>query len=192
MAEILFRVIMEVLGKPAEHVQSALQSYLKRLKEDSNFKILNEELAEVKKREDAELWSTFAELEIRTKNFANLIYFCFEYMPSVVEILEPETLTFKDVELTNFVNDLQTRLHQVDMVAKQFRLENDIQQKAIHDILKNYITLLLKNNNLTAEQLSKLTGLQQDKLADFLDILIDEGRVDLKEGIYFLCEPKVK
>jgi len=51
--------------------------------------------------------------------------------------------------------------------------------------LNNYILVLLSKGNLTSEQLSGLTGVNKDKLEDYLDKLIDAGKVDLKEGIYF-------
>ena len=55
-------------------------------------------------------------------------------------------------------------------------------------LLKNEIVLMLSKHNLDSEQLSKLTGVKQDALEDYLDQLIDEGRVDMKEGIYFKTE----
>lgn len=188
--EILFRAIMEVMGKPAEHVEKALKQYLDNLKKDGRFKVISEEIAPVEKREKEELWTTFAEVEVKTKDISNLINFCLEFMPSVIEIIEPEEITFKDVEVTSFVNDLQSRLHQVDMLAKQLKTENDILHKSIGDLLGNYILLLLSQQNHDSETLSRLTGVEKSKLEDFLDILIDKGKIDLKEGIYFLKKEK--
>ena len=61
--KILFRAIVEVLGKPKEHVDSTLKGYLQKLKENSHYQIVNEELAELKQHEDSELWMAFAEIE---------------------------------------------------------------------------------------------------------------------------------
>ena len=41
---IHFRAVIEVLGKPKEHVDSALKSYIQKLKEDAHYIILKEEL----------------------------------------------------------------------------------------------------------------------------------------------------
>ena len=184
--EIVFRAVMEVLGKPQDHVEKALKSYLETIQKDAHYQIRHQEIADIKKQEKEELWATFAELEIKTTSLQHLITFCFDYMPSMVEILSPEKLTLTEVDLTHFFNDLQIKLHQVDMIAKQMKAESDLWRKNIHDILGNYIILLLSQNRLNSTQLSGLTGVEQDKLEDFLDILIDEGKIDLKEGLYFL------
>ena len=184
--ELVFRAVIEVLGKPKEHVESSLQGYVQKLKEDSRYSIIEEEFAEVKKQEEQELWITFAELEIKTEKAEHILSFCYDYMPSLIEIIEPEEITLRDVDLSSFLNDLQARLHHVDMVAKQVKSENDMLRRNVGHLLKNYVVVLLREGNLTGEQLSKLTGVPKDELEDFLDRLIDEGRIDLKEGIYYI------
>ena len=107
-------------------------------------------------------------------------------MPSSLEVLEPSQLTFTAADISEFLSALQARLHQVDFLAKHLQSENDHLKHNLADLLKNYITILLRNNNLTSPQLSAMIGLSQEALEDFLDQLIDEGKIDLKEGIYFL------
>ena len=53
-------------------------------------------------------------------------------------------------------------------------------------LLGNYVQVLLHQGNKTSEQLSSVTGINQDLLEDFLDKMIDDGKIDLKEGIYFI------
>ena len=186
MTKIVFRVILEVLGKPQVHVEEALKGYLKQIHEDSRYKIITQELAPTKQQEGHELWTIFAELELETKEIKNVVNFCFDYMPSLVEIVEPEELTLTDVQATEFFSDLKGKLHHVDMVAKKTKLENDHLQRNMSLLLKNYILVLLTQNNLSSEQIAKLTGVSKDKIEDFLDKLIDEKKVDLKEGVYFI------
>lgn len=185
---ILFRAILEVLGKPKEHVESSLKSFLQKLKGDSSYKIVHEEAAEIKKQENNEFWATFVELEIKTSDINKLVHFCFEYMPSLIEIIEPKKVSLSDTELSFFLNDLQARLHHVDMLAKHVKMENDHFQRNMAGLLQNYVTLLLKKGSLSSPTLSQLTGVDKDKLEDFLDHMIDDGRIDMKEGIYFLTE----
>ena len=183
----MFRAIIEVLGRPKEHVEKTIKDYLERLKQDKNYQIVSEEVAEVKKQEKEEMWVIFAELEVRTEKVDNIIGFCFEYMPSMVELIEPSELTLRDVTLSNFLNDLQARLHHVGIVAKQLKSENDFLKKNLAVLVKNYVTVLLNGGRkMTSEQLSKLTGLAKDKLEDFLDQLIDKEEIDLKEDLYLL------
>ena len=186
--DILFRAIIEVLGKPKEHIEKSLKEYLDNLKNNKNYKVISQEIAEVKKQEGQELWVVFAELEVKTNQVDSLISFCFDYMPSVIEILEPQKLSLSDLEISQFLNDLQGKLHHVDMVAKQVKLENDYLKKNMGSLLRNYVLLLLSKQSLTSEQLSRLTGVDKDKLEDFLDQLIDKEKIDLKEGVYYLKE----
>lgn len=188
--KIHFRAIVEVLGKPKEHVDSTLKGYLGKLKEDKHYTVFKEELADLKKHEESELWMAFAELEIKTESVVDIIDFCFDYMPSLIEIIQPDELNLTGLDLSAFLNDLQAKLHGVDMLAKQLKMENQMLHKSMGAMLSNYITVLLQKTNLTAEQLNKLTGVNQDMLEDFLDKLIDEGKIDMKEGIYFLKEEK--
>ncbi len=189
---ICFRAVLEVIGKPKEHVEAALKGYLEKLKQDTQYKVVLDELAEIKKQDNEELWAIFAEVEIWTERLENISHFCFNYMPSLIEILEPAHLTIKDAELSEFLNDLQAKLHQVDMVAKQVKLENDILKKNMAGLVKNYLTILLGKKALTALQLSTLTGINQDTLEDYLDILIDEGKVDLDGDAYSLKAKEVQ
>ena len=46
-AHIRCRIIIEVLGKPKEHVENALKEYIEHIKQDSELVILNEEYSEI-------------------------------------------------------------------------------------------------------------------------------------------------
>ena len=184
--KILFRAVIEVLGKPKEHVNESLHNYIKNLKESDRYLVLNEEYAEIKKQEEQEMWAAFAELEIKAEKIEDLIAFCFDYMPSVIEIIEPKEFSLVDNDISTFLNDLQARLHHVDMLTKHMKIETDNLKRNMSFLLKNYVLVLLNKGNLSGEQLSRLTGVAKDNLEDFLDQLIDEGKIDLKEGIYFL------
>lgn len=183
---IKFRAIIEVLGKPKDYVESSLQDYLKKLKEDDSYQTKILEIAPAEQQKDPELWSTFAELEVGTDTMGNLINFCFDYMPSLIEILAPENLNVNETDLSNFLNDLQARLHNLDMLTKQTKMENDYLVRNMSIMLKNTLLVLLARSSYSSGQLSKMTGVDKDKLEDFLDSLIDEDKVNLKEGVYSL------
>ncbi len=186
----MFRAVLEVAGRPQEHVAQSLKEYITKLKKDKKYAVIAEEIAEVQKQKEQELWMVFAELEIKTDSLGNIIDFCFDYMPSLVEILHPPEVQLSNNNMSSLLNDMQARLHQVDMVAKQLRLENEHLHQNTQDLLKNYIIVLLGSQNLTSAQLSHLTGVNINQLEDFLDQLIDEKRIDMKEGIYYLREEK--
>ncbi len=188
--KILFRAVVEVLGKPKEHVDATLQGYIEKLTQNSSYQVVKKDLAELKQHKESELWMAFVELEIKTAGVAEIIDFCFDYMPSVIEIIEPEELQLDSLTVSSFLNDLQAKLHGVDMVAKQMKMENQLTNQSLAALLNNYILILLHDHNFTSEQLSKFMGMKQEILEDYLDKMIDEGKIDMKEGIYFIKEEK--
>ncbi|MBI2573420.1 hypothetical protein HYV86_06150 [Candidatus Woesearchaeota archaeon] len=186
---ITFRALIEVIGKPKEHVEGAIKEYVTKIKADKKFIVLEEELAEGKKHTEEGMWATFAELEIKTNELKEISRFCFEYMPSLIEIIEPEKLTLSDVDISLFISDLQTHLHNADMIAKQLKIENEHLKRNSAGLLKNFVLVLLRAGPLTLSELCSLTGVDNEqKMGDFCDKLIDEKKIDLKNSKYSLHE----
>src|SRR3989344_4916487 len=116
---IRFRAIVEVLGKPKEHIEASLRKYIEKLKEDKNYTVHSVDFAEAQEKKEEGLWAAFAEVELSTEKVINMVNFSLDYMPSLLEVISPQQLTLRDVELSTFLNDLQAKLHAVDMIAKQ-------------------------------------------------------------------------
>jgi len=122
---MIVRTVIEILGAPREHVDKTLKMVVD--KANSAFKIRDKKIydaAEYKK-----LWSAFTELEIEFKDVNALIGFCFDYMPSSIEVLEPNEFNYKNMEFNGFVNDLLARLHKYDMILKNLKAENILLKK---------------------------------------------------------------
>lgn len=183
-AHIRCRTIIEVLGKPKEHVENAIREYIEHIKQDSELVILNEDYSETK--EQGNLWSKFVELELVIKGTKKLISFCFEYMPSSIEVLKPEQLIMPNPELSNFLNDLQARLHNVDMIVKQLKAENDFVKQNMNAILHNAILICLKVSHLNLEQLSQITGVEKKELEIFVEKMLKENKIKKDNEAYVL------
>lgn len=184
-AHIRCRAIIEVLGKPKEHVESAIKEYIEHIKEDSELVILSENYSEMK--EQGKLWSKFVELELVVKGTKKLIAFCFEYMPSSIEVIKPEHLVMANPELSNFLNDLQARLHNVDMIVKQLKAENDFLKLNMNAILHNAVLICLKVSKLSIEQLSQITGVEKKELEAFVEKLLKENKIKKENELYSLA-----
>ena len=117
------KVIIEVLGKPKEHVEKTLRMYVDNIKDDSDLIILNSEFSEAVEKE--KLYAIFVELDMIIKGIPKLIAFCFDYMPSSIEISKPEEFVMRKSSVEDLINDLQARLHDVDMTVKRQKNEND-------------------------------------------------------------------
>lgn len=194
------RAVIELVGKPREHIEKTMRSYVDRIKQEKHIEVIEEQIADLKKMDTGakeegmlkEMWATFAELDMLVKDPMTLTYFCFDFMPSSVEIVEPEQLKYSNRELTEFFNDLQARLHQLDMIAKQMKSQVIFLQKSTHDLLKNYVSILLSKQKLSSEQLAQLTGVNKDTIEDFLDTLIDKRKVTMEGEKYMLVNKDAK
>jgi len=181
---ILARIIIEIVGKPKEHIEKALRIVVDKIKEQKDFKVVEEKLFNAEKQE--EMFSTFAELGILFNNMEVLVGFCLDFMPSSVEILDPEKLSFKSNNFAGLINDLLTRLHQINLKVVQNNAEKKILKKNMLNMLKNTVMILLSIKSMQLEQLSKSSGVNEKDLKPLLDSMVKENIIELKEGVYSL------
>jgi hypothetical protein len=186
--QVHFRTIIEVVGRPKEHVKDTAQNYVEKIKKDEKFNIEKTEFAEIKRIEEEkeeELWSTFIDVELWAKNLPSVVDFCFDYMPSSVEIIQPKELHLKEREVSGLLNDLQANLHKMNIFVKNMNNENLNLKRNAHNLLWNIIVVMTMKQGKTLEQLSAVTGFAPDNLKNFLDKLEEQGKIEKKEGKYF-------
>ena len=179
------KTIIEVLGKPKEYVEKAIEEYVEHIKKDTQLVVLKEEFSEA--AEQGEMFSKFVELDLVVKGLNKVISFCFQYMPSSFEIIKPEHFELSNVELSGFVNDLQARLHGVDAVVKQQKGENDFLKHNMNTIINNAITISLRFGDLDIDQVSKITGIHKPELEPFLEKLIKQNKIKKEGELYSLA-----
>ena len=177
---VLAKMIIEMLGSPKEHLEKTIRAYIEKLKKETEVVNIHFEKLEQK----GTMYSTFVELEIRFKNLAEMMNFCFDSMPSSVEVIEPSELKLPTLEVTNFLNDLQDRLHKVDMLLKYYKAENKKLDSNALKLMKNFIKHYLQAGEKTAEEIAVVIGLNKESVTPFLDRMIEEGRIKEKEGKY--------
>ena len=178
------RTIIEILGKPKEHVEKTMRMYVDKIKQDSELIFLNVNFSDAEEKD--KLWAAFVELEMIVKGIPKLIGFFFDYMPSSIEILKPEEFAMKASTIQDFVNDLQARLHTVDMIVKKQKNENDFLKRNMNAAIRNIILMSLAKNELDKEYLSKITGIKENELDIFLKKLIEEKKIREENNIYSL------
>jgi len=182
---IRFKTIIEVLGKPKEHVEKSLKEYIEKIRETEDFAIVKEDIVPAKEADN--MFSAFVEMEVVVKNIPTLIGFCFDYMPSSIEILRPEELKIKNTEISNFLNDLQAKLHTVDMIAKKLKNENDFLKRNLNTSLQNVISIILSvKKSASKEELMKLTGISDKEIDGFLEQLVKDGKIKKEDNLFAL------
>ena len=75
-------------------------------------------------KEVEQFYSTFAEIIFKTESLKQFNDICFDFMPSVVEILEPLDMKFDSKTYEDFMNDLLARLHKHGMIMRNLHAEN--------------------------------------------------------------------
>ena len=175
MQKVRVRLIIEMLGSPKEHLVKTLKDYVNKLKSEPTIQILKEDFAEPEKR-DGDLYAVFVEIEAWFKDSNHLIAFCFDAMPSSVEIIEPVELKMPGKEFEGLVNDLQARLHTIDRTLKELKALNKIIDTNAVNVMHNFIVYALKQGEKTPEEMGELIGLPADKIKHFMDKIVEENK----------------
>ena len=188
--EIHARIIIEILGKPKEHVEKIIKEVSEKLKSQKDVSVVKEEIAEIK--EQGKLFSSFIESEIWVQGTAGLLDICFDFLPSSVEILDPETIPLHTNELSGFLNDLQARLHNVEMLARNLKSENTLLKNNDSALVRNIIGLAINLGADTLDHMSKKVGIPTADLEKFLNMMVNEGTLKKEKDKYILTREEKK
>ena len=180
---IHFNTIIELLGKPKEHIEKTIKEYIKNIEDNEFYSVINKVISKGKKADDG-FFSVFAELDILVKDVQGVFAFCFNYMPASIEIVEPAEKILDNVHFTDVVNELQAKLHEIDMVAKQNKQINTNMNQHISAIMTNFIIYSCKISPKNANILAKITGLKLEVLNPFLEGLVKKEKLKKDKDKY--------
>lgn len=124
--------ILELLGKPEEHVKSSLTALTDKLGGEKGVKIINKTEYEPKKVEDSkDLFTAFAEIEAEFESLNHYFGVLFAYMPSNIELIKPEKITLSNSDFSDIGSRIMHRLHEYDAIAKNMLFEKEILLKEL-------------------------------------------------------------
>jgi hypothetical protein len=147
MNKIQVRIILEILGRPAENVQQGLSSLIKRISSESGVRIIEETThAPIEVKTAKDLYSSFSELVLELDSLDYYFGILFAYMPSHVEIITPENLSISNQNLNELGNRILQRLHEYDSIAKKMVMDRDILMKKLYEVAPH----LFKKDKLEA------------------------------------------
>jgi len=124
MSEIKVTMVLEVLGRPVEHISQVLNEIIERLEKEKGVKILDKKIFPPKAIE--QLFSTFCEIEISIETLYRLFEICSEYLPSSVEITEPGEMSMKLQDSNAIINYLLAKLHKYEEIIHIINAEREI------------------------------------------------------------------
>ncbi len=174
---VLARIIIEMLGAPKDHIEQTMRTYVDKLKKTQT--VLKADIADAE--ETSKIFSIYTELEMRFTDLAALLDFCFESMPSSVEVVEPATFSITLDKLNAFLNDLQARLHEADAIIKTERTRKQILDMNATNIFRRFLIYLVERGHVTASEMSHYVGVHPQSLVPFLDKLVEEKKLK-KDG----------
>ncbi|MBX4196566.1 hypothetical protein KW805_03185 [Candidatus Pacearchaeota archaeon] len=126
MEKLHVSLIIEILGRPAEHVKEALNTLVIKLGSEKGVKILEKTYHDPVAVKDAkDLFTAFAEVVVELDSIMNYFGIIFAYLPAHIEIISPESTTLKNVELNEVGHRLVQRLHDYDAITKNALMEKD-------------------------------------------------------------------
>jgi len=181
------RAIIEIAGKPKEHIENAMKLLIDELKTMEDLKVEESEIFDAKKLvEEGSMYTIFAEIVLDAKDLIALTRFCFDYTPSSIEILEPEQLRVDAAIANNFLNDLLGRLHETDMVLKNVRAEHRTLNVNATALLRNFIMMCLRDKEKTLKEMSDYAGISEEQIKPFVKAMIEGNIIEEISDKYHL------
>ena len=105
---------MEVIGYPEDHVNTVATKVLEKLKKEQGITALQQSLPKAEKVKNT-IFAAMLEVELKVNDYAKLLHFCYDYLPSNLEIVGTEKVTIPVREFSNGLNDMLGKLHQYNL-----------------------------------------------------------------------------
>ncbi len=189
MAEqkIVCRAIIEMLGSPKEHIEGTMKKYVDKIEEDyKKIKLVDKYISEAEEDEEKKLYSVFSEVEMEVESLGDLSWFCLDYMPSSVEIVEPDKLEYNTTDFSHFLNDLLAKLHKIGKELKRFNIQNQTLLRNSNILMKNMILIQLKEGPKTLSEIARSAGAPEEDVDKFLKSMVKEGNIRVENKKYSL------
>lgn len=153
--EITALMIVEMMGRPKEHLIEMLDKHISKLSDIKNIKLISKKISDAKKvDEEKDMYSCYAEVEVEVPDLPTLTSIVFDFMPSSIEIVDPSNLEMNCQDATMLLNDLTTKLHRYDEIAKLAQLKI----YELTNALQKYSQIQIVPNIKSEESKSKKKG----------------------------------
>ena len=115
---------------------------------------------------------------------------CIRDRPSSVEIIAPEKIIYETNDLMDLINDLQLRLHNIDMALKTEKQKNSLVHQSFDKALFNLLRLGLGDSKKTITELSSITNLSDKAIEQLVNrfsgmglLIFDGSRISMNKKI---------
>jgi len=136
MKKIRAALIVEVVGRPKEHVTQTLEDITKKMGEEKGVEIKEKTIHDpVELKDHKDLYTTYVEIEVELEGILQLVVLMFKYMPSHLEVISPEKIALSNNEWGDILTAITRNLHQYDEVTRVLQNEKFILEKKLKEFL---------------------------------------------------------
>lgn len=133
--QLRVNIIIEIMGRPAEHVKQTLINLIMKIASEKGVKLISKEVHEpLPVKDSKDLFTSFVEASLELDSINKYLEILFNYMPSHIELVTPEEISFSNTDLNNLANQLVQKLHNYDAIAKNSLVERDIMLKKLYEV----------------------------------------------------------
>ncbi len=131
-------LILEIIGRPKEHLVETLEKIIADMDKEKGTKVIRKQINEpVLMKDQKDLYTTFAEIDVEVEDILYLTILMFKYMPAHVEVVSPELIALTNSGWSDILSELTRRLHKYDEVARVIQTEKTILEKKLREVLKD-------------------------------------------------------
>jgi len=135
-------LIFEIIGRPPENLVNTLEDIIKQIDAEKGVEVKSKDIKEPNLMKDQkDLYTTFAEVEVEVEEILYLALLMFKYMPAHIEIFSPELIVLTNNGWGEILSELTRRLHAYDEVARVLRFENNQIREKLDSVIKSQASL---------------------------------------------------
>jgi len=128
--------VLEVIGRPPEYLAETLNNISKQINEEKGVKVKDTKINEpVLLKDQKDLYTSFAEIEIETEGILQLAILIFKYMPAHIDILSPQNINLTNNEWCDVLNEITRRLHGYEEIARILQNERGVLENKLKEVL---------------------------------------------------------
>lgn len=141
MSKIQTNMVIEILGRPPEHITEAINGIVEKINKEKGVKVTEKICHEpIQVEGSKDLFTTFADIMVELDSLEDYFRVMFTYMPSHIELISPEKITLVNSDLNTLGNKLMQRLHEYDAITKKVILEHDLALKKLQEVAPEMVS----------------------------------------------------
>ena len=142
-------IILEVIGKPPEHLTETLNNLIEQIDKEEGIVIKEKKVNEpISIKEKAEIvekdkeiiehndfHTSFAEIEVEVDEISKIVLLMFKYMPASIEIIYPEEIVLTNNGWSEILSEITRRLHGYEEITRVLQVEKAMMEKKINELI---------------------------------------------------------